>query len=172
MRLRSMGICEIGLSARFIRAPTRVSYPRKASVYMNRNNHRKGFTLVEMLVVIAIIAILVAIIRPGVSIATTKARAATDAANLRSVLGQANALLLNNTEDVAAAMAGATTFSCATYPGAEAYIAYQYPGFIEPFYVKGGQYYSLEYFADIAANGSTSIGTAQPSGYTMYKVGG
>ena len=46
--------------------------------------NRKGFTLVEMLVVIAIIAILVAVIIPTVSSSTSKAKAATDAANLRS----------------------------------------------------------------------------------------
>ena len=46
--------------------------------------NKKGFTLIEMLVVIAIIAILVAIIIPTVTSATTKAKASTDAANLRS----------------------------------------------------------------------------------------
>ncbi|MCQ2463557.1 MAG: prepilin-type N-terminal cleavage/methylation domain-containing protein, partial [Clostridia bacterium] len=46
--------------------------------------NKKGFTLIEMLVVIAIIAILVAIIIPTVSSSTTKAKAATDASNLRS----------------------------------------------------------------------------------------
>lgn len=46
--------------------------------------NKKGFTLIEMVVVIAIIAILVAIIIPTVTFATTKAKAATDAANLRS----------------------------------------------------------------------------------------
>ena len=46
--------------------------------------NKKGFTLVEMLVVIAIIAILVAVIVPTVSSSTNKAKAATDAANLRS----------------------------------------------------------------------------------------
>lgn len=50
---------------------------------MNKMN-KKGFTLIEMLVVIAIIAILVAIIIPVVGNSTTKAEAATDAANLRS----------------------------------------------------------------------------------------
>ena len=46
--------------------------------------NKKGFTLVEMLVVIAIIAILVAVIVPTVTSSTKKAKAATDAANLRS----------------------------------------------------------------------------------------
>lgn len=45
----------------------------------------KGFTLIEMLVVIAIIAVLVSIIVPVVGNSTTKAKAAADAANLRSM---------------------------------------------------------------------------------------
>lgn len=51
---------------------------------MKKLTNKKGFTLIEMLVVIAIIAILVAIIIPTVTSATVKANAATDAANLRS----------------------------------------------------------------------------------------
>ena len=46
--------------------------------------NKKGFTLIEMLAVIAIIAILVAIIVPAVGSSTVKANAATNAANLRS----------------------------------------------------------------------------------------
>ena len=51
--------------------------------------NKKGFTLIEMLVVIAIIAILVAIIIPTVMSATEKAAAATNAANLRSIKAEA-----------------------------------------------------------------------------------
>lgn len=52
---------------------------------MKKLTNKKGFTLIEMLVVIAIIAVLVAIIIPVVSSATTKAAAATDAANMRAL---------------------------------------------------------------------------------------
>ena len=52
---------------------------------MKKLTNKKGFTLIEMLVVIAIIAVLVAIIIPTISSATTKAAAATDAANMRSL---------------------------------------------------------------------------------------
>lgn len=62
---------------------------------MNKMN-KKGFTLIEMLVVIAIIAILVSIIVPVVGNATTKAKAATDAANLRSVAASAAIDYLDN----------------------------------------------------------------------------
>jgi prepilin-type N-terminal cleavage/methylation domain-containing protein len=51
--------------------------------------NKKGFTLIEMLAVIAIIAVLVAIIVPAVGSSTLKAKASTDAANLRSVLSAA-----------------------------------------------------------------------------------
>lgn len=46
--------------------------------------NKKGFTLIEMLVVVAIIAILVAISIPAVSGALEKAREAADAANLQA----------------------------------------------------------------------------------------
>ena len=58
--------------------------------------NRKGFTLIEMMVVIAIIAVLVAVIIPVVGNSTQKANAATNAANLRSVEGELTAMMLIN----------------------------------------------------------------------------
>lgn len=58
---------------------------------------QKGFTLIEMLVVIAIIAILVAIIIPTVSGSTVRAAAATNAANLRSVEAMVKTALIEDT---------------------------------------------------------------------------
>lgn len=139
-----------------------------------KKSKKKGFTLIEMLVVIAIIAVLVAIIIPTVSNATKKAKAATDAANLRSVLGQANVILLEKGPNPASISAGmAVKFDCKSVPGAKAYLAYTEPGFMAPYFVNGSDYYSLEYFSDIAAKGETSRGKDQPSGYdTWYPVGG
>ena len=57
--------------------------------------NKKGFTLIEMLVVIAIIAVLVSIVVPAVSNSTTKAKASTDAANLRSIKAEAQIAVLN-----------------------------------------------------------------------------
>lgn len=65
---------------------------------MNKMN-KKGFTLIEMLVVIAIIAVLVSIIVPVVNNASEKANAAANAANLRALQAEA----------VAASLAGETT---------------------------------------------------------------
>ena len=138
--------------------------------HKNRKSH--GFTLIEMLGVIAIIAVLVAIIIPTVTSATARANAATDAANLRSVLGVANTILLVEEASPAAALAGAQSFECKTFTGAEAYIAYISPGFIEPYFKSGENYYGLKYFSDIAETGSTAeTAVSAPEG-TLYKVGG
>ena len=65
--------------------------------------NKKGFTLIEMLVVIAIIAILVAIVIPTVSNATTKAKEATDVANLRSYVAQYQVATVSNDDTAKAA---------------------------------------------------------------------
>ena len=51
---------------------------------MKKLLNKKGFTLMEMLIVVAIIVILVAISIPTFSSSLDKANAATDAANLRA----------------------------------------------------------------------------------------
>ena len=45
--------------------------------------NKKGFTLIEMLVVIAVIAVLVSIVIPTVTSATEKAKLGSDASHLR-----------------------------------------------------------------------------------------
>ena len=55
-----------------------------------------GFTLVEMLIVVAIIAILIAISIPMVTSSLDKAKKATDDANLRSAIGAATVEYLSN----------------------------------------------------------------------------
>lgn len=52
-------------------------------------NSKKGFTLVELLIVVAIIAILVAVSIPMVTGSLDKARQATDDANVRAAKGAA-----------------------------------------------------------------------------------
>ena len=65
--------------------------------------NKKGFTLIEMLVVIAIIAILVSIIIPVVSDSTEKARESADAANIRAAITTAT------TKGIATGTAGTET---------------------------------------------------------------
>lgn len=55
---------------------------------------KKGFTLIEMMVVIAVIAILVSIAVPVVGGHLTKANAASNAANLRTVKGQVSTMYM------------------------------------------------------------------------------
>ncbi len=50
--------------------------------------NKKGFTLIEMLVVVAIIAILAAILIPTATAATTKAKQAADVASIRGLVAQ------------------------------------------------------------------------------------
>lgn len=50
--------------------------------------NKKGFTLIEMLVVIAIIAVLVAIVIPVVGNSTEKAKEAADVANIRAAIAE------------------------------------------------------------------------------------
>ena len=62
---------------------------------------KKGFTLMEMMIVVAIIAILMAIIIPTFSGALNKAKIATDEANLRAYYAEqmANAVLDGTTPE-------------------------------------------------------------------------
>ena len=59
--------------------------------------NKKGFTLIEMLVVIAIIAVLVAIVIPVVGNSTEKAKEAKDAANVRSAIAEVTTSALTGT---------------------------------------------------------------------------
>ncbi len=55
---------------------------------MKKVNNRKGFTLAELLIVVAIIAVLVAIAIPIFTTQLERAREATDLANIRSAYAE------------------------------------------------------------------------------------
>lgn len=134
----------------------------------------KGFTLIEMLVVIAIIAVLVSIIIPTVSSATTKAEAATDAANLRNVLGYMNAVVMTQEMTLDEATANYEAPESKTHPNAELHVLFSHAGFIDVFFVEGTNYYGLDYLSDVAQNSKSSLSTAKPTteaGDAWYKVG-
>lgn len=59
---------------------------------------KKGFTLIEMLVVIAIIAIIVSIGMPMIQSSLIKSAAARNAANLRAVEGQLSTMRVSNSD--------------------------------------------------------------------------
>lgn len=65
---------------------------------MNNSRKKKGFTLAELLIVVAIIGVLVAISIPIFTSQLEKAREATDEANIRSIYAQLSAdVLTENT---------------------------------------------------------------------------
>jgi prepilin-type N-terminal cleavage/methylation domain-containing protein len=67
---------------------------------MKKKQNRKGFTLAELLIVVAIIGVLVAISIPIFSSQLEKAREATDAANIRSQYAQVMAEAITDGGDV------------------------------------------------------------------------
>ena len=137
-------------------------------------NSKKGFTLIEMLVVIAIIAVLVSIIIPAVGNATDKANAATDAANLRSVLGMLNVNVVNGEHSVQEIIDASLNPTSKTDPDAVLYAVFETPGFIDVFYVNEDTqtYYSLAYLVDVATYGTSSLSTERPEipGGIWYSV--
>lgn len=67
--------------------------------WSKKAGNRKGFTLVEMLVVIAIIAALSSVIIPTIGTSLTKSAAATNASNLRNAKGEFTTMKLMYPDD-------------------------------------------------------------------------
>lgn len=125
--------------------------------------NKKGFTLIEMLVVIAIIAVLVSIIVPVISNSTEKAKAATDASNLRTVLGTLNVEVVNGEKTVPEIIDASANPTSKMDPDAVLKVVYDAPGFIDVYYVNDTAYYGLDYLSDVAENGESSLSTTQPT---------
>lgn len=69
-------------------------------MFKKAKENKKGFTLAELLIVVAIIAVLVAISIPIFTTQLEKARDSADAANLRSQYAEAAAKVLESETDV------------------------------------------------------------------------
>ena len=139
--------------------------------------NKKGFTLIEMLVVIAIIAILVAVVIPVVNNSTEKAKAATDAANLRAVYAELNIHVLNGDKTIQEILDATSNPVSKMDPDAVICAVFDAPGFIQVYYVNGNTYYGFDYLSELGTNGPDSpeldvIGTAKPEipGGTWYTV--
>lgn len=65
----------------------------------NKKNNKKGFTLAELLIVVAIIAVLVAIAIPIFSSQLEKSRDATSVANMRSAYAEAQTCMLSGEDE-------------------------------------------------------------------------
>ena len=75
---------------------------------LKKFTNKKGFTLMEMLIVVAIIAVLVAIAIPTFNGALTKAKESTDVANIRAAYADWQIALL--TDDSTSLPTSDTTF--------------------------------------------------------------
>lgn len=69
---------------------------------MKKLNNKKGFTLMEMLIVVAIIAVLVAIAIPVFNGALTKSKEAADVANVRALYAEWQVSILTENKDIPA----------------------------------------------------------------------
>ena len=67
---------------------------------LKKLNNKKGFTLMEMLIVVAIIAVLVAIATPVFNGALTKSKEAADVANIRAAYAEWQVKMLTENEAV------------------------------------------------------------------------
>jgi type IV pilus assembly protein PilA len=85
----------------------------------------KGFTLMEMLIVVAIIAVLIAIAIPIFTSQLEKSREATDAANIRSAYGviQAAALTQETQTELSKQNTDDTTYTVSGAEGSYVYTA-------------------------------------------------
>ena len=72
---------------------------------------KKGFTLVELMIVVVIMAILVAVAVPIFSAVTKNARVKTCAANRREIVSQVNSLLMGNVDGAQHTKGGAFTIA-------------------------------------------------------------
>ena len=92
---------------------------------MKNKANKKGFTIMEMLIVVAIIAVLAAILIPTFNGALTKAKEATDVANIRAAYAEVMVDYLTNDADFPTTADAAKTAITAKIDGGEAALSYK-----------------------------------------------
>ncbi len=129
----------------------------------NKMNEKKGFTLAELLIVVAIIAVLVAIAIPVFTSQLEKSREATDLANLRSAYGEAiSAYLTDGTAQTVEVKANQTKVGWESLNGGTAYIGSQIGSGNEgrvqvPSTVAKGASGKESFYVKVAADGTVTI---------------
>ena len=129
----------------------------------------KGFTLMEMLIVIAIIAVLIAIAIPVLSGQLENAAEATDAANLRAAYATASVKALEEKTTVAAGAVKMTQndkSSWQSFTNGETIGGQALP------ITGSGDSATIadEYWVQVDPNGSVTFETTKPSGSTVKLV--
>ena len=137
---------------------------------MKKNN--KGFTLMEMLIVVAIIAVLVAIAIPTFTSALEKSREATDAANLRAAYAEVTVAALTE-EDTANGVTRAGTDGSYTWTKPVKLVQKQ-AGWQNKAYTDGtnGGIGGVAVTDDLAAvNGTVNVIFTQSTGKVTFEKG-
>ncbi len=139
-----------------------------------KKRQNKGFTLMEMLIVVAIIAVLIAIAIPVFTTQLEKSREATDAANIRSAYGviQAAALTQENATDIAKNNNADTTYTVDGSEGSYVYTATVKLKQTQDQWQSGAQDVGgVSLAADTAkANGTATIKFTQSTGKTEITI--
>ena len=140
----------------------------------NLKKNNRGFTLAELLIVVAIIAVLVAIAIPVFTSQLEKSREATDAANIRSAYAavQASALLQDNSTDFAKNNTADATFTVEGSEGSYIYKATVKLKQQQDQWQSGAQDIGgVSLAADTAkANGTATISHTQSTGKTEISI--
>lgn len=127
-----------------------------------KKNDEQGFTLMEMLIVVAIIAVLIAIAIPIFTSQLEKSRESTDAANMRSAYAVATARVLTDGGKTGVA-AGPITLEQAQGEWQNTELASQKIGNA----TVGSAPTSGDVYVNVSKDGQVSIASSATSGYTV-----